>query len=84
MTYIGFCKAIKELSTKANFRVTSWWRSPESNEKVGGVPNSWHLCGMGIDIIPDSPTDKAIIMRQAIPEGLEVIDEGDHLHIEPR
>ncbi|KKM75465.1 hypothetical protein LCGC14_1389870 [marine sediment metagenome] len=84
MTYIEFCVAIKTLALHANFSVTSWWRSHERNRKVGGVSGSWHLSGRAIDLIPDSDMDKAKIIKMAVGHALEVIDEGDHLHIEPK
>lgn len=36
------------------FRVTSWYRDPESNRRAGGVPNSLHLRGEALDFFPDS------------------------------
>ncbi|KKN74081.1 hypothetical protein LCGC14_0394210 [marine sediment metagenome] len=84
MTYLEFCLAIRELQMSARFSVTSWWRSPERNKKVGGVGNSWHLCGRGLDVIPDTDEDRAEILRLAPILDLEVINEGDHLHLEPK
>jgi len=33
--------------------VTSWWRTPEKNIEVGGVPYSKHLIGWGYDVSPN-------------------------------
>lgn len=33
--------------------VTSWYRDPISNRRVGGVSNSQHLLGWGVDIVID-------------------------------
>ena len=32
--------------------VTSWYRPPAVNKAVGGVSNSTHLTGSGVDIFP--------------------------------
>src|SRR5690606_16090306 len=66
-------------------QVTSGQRTPEHNAKVGGVPNSYHLSGQARDILPPrDPQQAAMIRQQAAANGLEVIDEGDHWHLEPR
>lgn len=72
-------------------RVTSALRSPERNARVGGVDNSFHLqpgpagTGMARDILPPQTPEQAAAVRQyAQANGLEVIDEGDHWHLEPR
>lgn len=70
---------------QAGATVTSGLRTPERNAKVGGVPNSYHLSGQARDILPPrDPQQAAFIRQQAAANGLEVIDEGDHWHLEPR
>lgn len=70
---------------QAGATVTSGLRTPERNAKVGGVPNSYHLSGQARDILPPTdPQQAAFIQQQAAANGLEVIDEGDHWHLEPR
>jgi uncharacterized protein YcbK (DUF882 family) len=32
-------------------QLTSWWRSREHNERVGGQPTSQHLVGTAIDVV---------------------------------
>lgn len=67
-------------------RVTSTKRSPEHNRRVGGVPNSFHLSGRARDSIPPpgmSMDAYAEILRRQNPH-LEVINEGNHVHMEPR
>ena len=72
-------------------QVTSALRSPERNARVGGVDNSFHLqpgpagTGMARDILPPQTPEQAQAVRQyAAANNLEVIDEGDHWHLEPR
>jgi uncharacterized protein YcbK (DUF882 family) len=67
-------------------RVTSTRRSPEHNRRVGGVKNSFHLSGRARDSVPPkgmSMAHYAETLRRLNP-GLDVINEGDHVHIEPR
>lgn len=66
--------------------MTSTYRSPERNRAVGGVPNSYHLSGRARDSVPPpgmSMAAYADALRRQNPH-LEVINEGDHVHIEPR
>lgn len=61
---------------------TSILRSPQHNADVGGVPNSFHLTGQAADwVVP--PSQKPQFVAQAKQMGYQVIDEGDHVHIEP-
>lgn len=73
-------------------RVTSTYRSPEHNKKVGGVGNSYHMRrdangnAMARDSVPPagmSMATYAALIRRQNPH-LQVINEGDHVHTEPR
>lgn len=67
-------------------RVTSTRRTPGRNAAVGGVPNSYHLSGKARDSVPPpgmSMSAYAAELRRMNPQ-YEVINEGDHVHIEPR
>ena len=72
--------------------ITSTYRTPAHNKAVGGVPNSYHTRRgpngepLAIDSVPPhgmSMSAYANRLRQANP-GLDVINEGDHVHIEPK
>lgn len=72
-------------------RVTSTYRTPAHNKAVGGVPNSFHTRRdrsgnpLARDSVPPSGmsmSDYYRIMRQRNP-GLDIINEGDHIHAEP-
>ncbi len=76
----------------AGERITSTYRTPEHNRKVGGVPNSYHTrkdsAGkpMARDSVPPpgvSMSAYAAMLRKQNPH-LDVINEGDHVHMEPR
>lgn len=66
--------------------VTSTRRSPAHNKAVGGVPNSYHLTGRARDSVPPPGMSMNEYARrlQALNPGLEVINEGNHVHMEPR
>ena len=64
-------------------RVTSTWRSPAHNRRVGGVRNSFHLSGRAIDIARRpgvSHWQIAAAFRNAGYRLIESLDEGDHSH----
>jgi hypothetical protein len=64
-------------------RVTSTWRSPEHNRRVGGVRNSYHMSGRAIDIARRpgvSHWQIAAAFRNAGYRLIESLDEGDHSH----
>lgn len=64
--------------------ITSTMRTPEYNASVGGVPNSRHLTGQALDYrVRDlTPDQKSAIVEYYTSKGVEVIDEGDHLHVQ--
>jgi hypothetical protein len=64
-------------------RVTSTYRSPSHNRRVGGVPNSYHTHGRAIDIARRpgvSHWQIAAAFRAAGYRLIESLDEGDHSH----
>ncbi|RYG90146.1 MAG: hypothetical protein EON59_00575 [Alphaproteobacteria bacterium] len=73
-------------------RVTSTYRTPAHNAQVGGVQNSYHTRKgadgkpLARDSVPPpgmSMAAYAAQLRRQNPH-LEVINEGDHVHLEPR
>ena len=65
-----------------NAAVTSTIRTPDRNQRVGGVPNSRHLSGNAIDLTPEPGETTAQLAARLKRRGLEAIDEGDHVHVE--
>lgn len=67
-------------------RVTSTLRSPARNRSVGGVANSYHLTGQARDSVPPPGMSMAAYHRRlaALNPDMDVINEGNHVHIEPR
>jgi hypothetical protein len=65
--------------------VTSRERSVASNAKAGGVSNSFHLTDDARDFTPPSGMSMGQLtatLKQQFP-GYDVINEGDHVHVEP-
>lgn len=99
MTYIEFCIAVAQLMAACGGRITSWGRSPFGNAEVGGVRHSYHQLLMAVDwtwsdeeledtTVTDSRGRKTNgrqrlkVMARRL--GFKVLDEGSHLHLEPR
>lgn len=80
--YITFCLHMRALAGQFDVSVTSWWRSEKRNAAKGGDPESFHLEGLGADLVPDELARKPDIAEAARALGLQVADEGDHLHVE--
>lgn len=67
-------------------RVTSTLRSPAHNAAVGGVKNSYHLTGKARDSVPPPgmSMQRYYQMLKAQNPNLDVINEGNHIHMEPK
>lgn len=63
----------------AGLRVTSWFRHPWKNEKVGGVANSRHQLGLAFDVVPVTPGTLEKLRQIGFRK---IINEGDHYHVE--
>lgn len=65
--------------------VTSGARTPAHNAAVGGVPNSYHLTDQARDLTPPPGMSMAAFHNQlqASLPGVKVLNEGDHVHIQP-
>lgn len=80
-----FLASVFRFVTTTRASVTSWCRTPEHNTKVGGVPDSPHLEGFGVDVVYDHPGVGGGARDALAAElGLELVHEGDHDHIQPR
>lgn len=80
--YLAFCIAVHTLARTHRVSVKSWWRTPAHNAAAGGIAGSRHLDGIGADVVPDPDENRADVIRDARDLGLQVVDEGDHLHLE--
>ena len=65
--------------------MTSGYRDPERNARIGGAPNSWHTKGGAADfsIKGMTPEEQLAVARTAREIGIGGIGfEGDHLHFD--
>lgn len=73
-------------------RITSTYRTPAHNREVGGVSNSYHTRKdangkpLARDSVPPPGMSMAAYHAQLkrLNPGLDVINEGDHIHMEPK
>lgn len=73
-------------------RITSTYRSPGHNARVGGVANSYHMRRdsnghpLARDSVPPAGMSMSAyhaLLKRQNPD-LDVINEGDHVHMEPK
>ena len=83
MTPHAFLDALMQLAARHRFRGTSGYRAPISNLQVGGKPFSAHLYWLGQDIVLEAGEPIEVFKESARRLSLLVIDEGDHLHLQP-
>jgi len=62
--------------------VISWIRTPHRNARVGGHPQSYHLDGCAVDLIPDNAAHISDIVVAARAAGLDAVDHRDSVHLE--
>lgn len=55
------------------FKITSGYRTPDHNEKVGGVPSSSHVGGYAVDIYAPTSRQKFIIVNALLEAGFDRI-----------
>ena len=55
------------------FKITSGYRTPDHNEKVGGVSNSSHTLGHAVDIYAPTSRQKYIIINALLQAGFNRI-----------
>ena len=61
-------------------RVTSWFRAPDRNARVGGSPESQHLLGLGLDIVVKGDAEEFVQTLESL--GLFAVDEQNHVHVQ--
>lgn len=69
------------LAGHPDVRITSGWRSPWDNKRVGGGTNSRHMLGIAVDLVGPKNTLTHIRQEARSLGATEVLDEGDHTHV---
>lgn len=79
-----FALAVYRYCRAASGSVTSWIRTTRHNVSVGGVPSSFHLTGLGCDVVLDSPSVLDSDARHVLASnlGLRLVVESDHDHLQ--
>lgn len=65
--------------------VTSWNRSPLENKRAGGHPDSQHLVGLALDVVPGKGTSTLALNEaaQAFERfGFITVIEPSHVHVQ--
>jgi len=75
-----FLRIVNILTGPYGATLTDWYRSPEQNARVGGVPDSLHTLGLAVDLRRDGAG--AAAAQSWSESGLQVIAEPDHWHLE--
>jgi hypothetical protein len=77
-----FARRVGMIADAYPISISSWWRSDACNKLKGGNERSFHLEGLGADILPDKESDRVPIVKLAHDLGLDAVDEGTHIHVE--
>lgn len=79
--------ALREIDddTAGETIITSWWRSPFENQRVGGNKDSQHLVGLALDVVPGKPSFKLAVSEASsrfMEAGFITVPSERHLHIQ--
>jgi len=72
VSFLNKLSKARELAA-IGFKITSGYRSPAHNAKVGGVPSSSHTNGHAVDIYAPTSTQKYIIINSLLQVGFNRI-----------
>ena len=84
---IDFVSDAEQFRSKFGLNFSSTFRTADRNAQVGGKSNSYHLRGEAADIPTAGMSPEVRQSTKAYWASLgkyDVIDEGDHIHVEPR
>lgn len=82
MDWVTFLGAVGPVIMECEGNVTSWVRTKKHNAEVGGHPDSYHQCGLAVDVTFENKDLKDRFKRRMWKMGFGVLDEGDHVHVQ--
>ena len=77
-----FTEKVEALMGAFPASITSWYRSPKRNKRVGGSSTSMHMLGLAVDVVLDSRSDVKEFIALAKRLRLWTLDEQDHVHLQ--
>lgn len=78
---IRFLVALGQARPGPSIRVTSWYRDPEENIRVGGAPDSQHLLALAVDVVGEEG-DLIQFEANVRSLGLITVRYATHLHVQ--
>lgn len=78
-----FALAVYRYGKATGASVTSWGRTAARNKKVGGVRGSFHLTWKAVDVVYESKPSLKAAKEAAREQGLLLIREKNHDHLQP-
>ena len=81
---LAFILAVVPITQEYGCSITSYFRTPQRNELVGGVENSKHLKAEAIDCVLDDRNLNVDLYLAVTEMGYDMIVYPTHIHIETR
>ena len=76
-------RALQAAAQYPGAELTSWYRDPARNARVGGALTSQHQLGLALDLYAANLGELAAHMRAAVPEGRVILEERPpHVHFQ--
>jgi uncharacterized protein YcbK (DUF882 family) len=69
------------LSRVPGLHVSSTYRTPAHNRRVGGSPTSYHLRRRAVDVVGSRHEQTLAVLHARAHGAVEALDEGDHAHL---
>ena len=84
MNPIDFAMGCMLVCLKWRASVTSWGRTEKRNAFIKGVPGSFHLNWLGMDVVLDDQKKDLAFEKDCGVFNLTALYEGDHYHLQPK
>jgi len=84
MNPIDFAMSCMLVSLKWRASVTSWGRTEKRNAFTGGVPGSYHLNWLGMDVVLDDQKKDLAFEKDCGIFQITALYEQDHYHLQPK